>query len=100
LHERLAANEGAGQSEPLRVFVLLDKAYTPCSAEWLPILGLGLTFWRGQFENCEGVWLRWCDQQGRVIPTGAERAEQEHERAEQEHERAEQERERADQERE
>ena len=79
---------GEVQSEPLRVFVLREKSYVPCSPEWLPALGLGLTLWRGPFENCDAVWLRWCDRQGRVIPTGAERAEQERERAEQERLRA------------
>ena len=77
------------QADPLRVFVLREKSYTPCSPEWLPILGLGLTLWRGPFENCDSEWLRWCDRQGRVIPTGAERAEQERSRAEEEHDRAE-----------
>jgi Uma2 family endonuclease len=76
------------QSELLRVFVLRDKSYVPCPAEWLPVLGLGLTLWRGQFENCDAEWLRWCDRDGRVIPTGAERAEHERERAEHERERA------------
>jgi Uma2 family endonuclease len=90
---------GAVQSKPLRVFVLRDKSYTPCSAEWLPILGLGLTLWRGPFENCDTIWLRWCDRQGRVIPTGAERADQERQRADQERQRADQERQRAEQER-
>jgi Uma2 family endonuclease len=80
---------GAVQSEPLKVFVLRDKSYVPCSAEWLPVLGLGLTLWRGSFENCDGVWLRWCDRQGQVIPTGAERADQERQRADQERLRAE-----------
>ncbi len=89
----------AVQTEPLRVFVLRDKSYVPCSAEWLPVLNLGLTLWQGRFENWETVWLRWCDRQGRVIPTGAERAEQERQRAEQERQRAEQERQRAEQER-
>jgi Uma2 family endonuclease len=89
----------AVQSEPLRVFVLRDLSYTPCSPEWLPVLGLGLTLWQGTFENCDAVWLRWCDRQGRVIPTGAERAEQERQRADQERQRADQERQRADQER-
>ena len=74
---------GAMQPEPLRVFVLRDKSYTPCSAEWLPILGLGLTLWRGPFEKWDTIWLRWCDRQGRVIPTGAQRADQERLRAEQ-----------------
>jgi Uma2 family endonuclease len=39
---------GAVQPEPLRVFVLRDKSYVPCSAQWLPVLGLGLTLWRGR----------------------------------------------------
>src|SRR5262249_27558600 len=29
--------EGVVQSEPLRVYVLRDKRYTPCSADWLPV---------------------------------------------------------------
>jgi len=85
------------QAEPLRVFVLRDKSYVPCPAEWLPILNLGLTLWHGQFENTEDVWLRWCDREGDVIPTGAERAEQADQRAEQERQHAEQERQRAEQ---
>ena len=44
---------GAVQSEPLRVFALREKNYVPCSPEWLPSLGLGLTMWRGPFENLE-----------------------------------------------
>jgi hypothetical protein len=88
----------AVQPEPLRVFVLRDKSYVPCSAEWLPALGLGLTLWHGTFENWDTNWLRWCDREGRVIPTGAERADQESERADQESERADQESERANQE--
>jgi Uma2 family endonuclease len=81
---------GAVQPEPLRVFVLREKSYVPCSAEWLPALQLGLTLWQGSFENCDAVWLRWCDRQGRVIPTGAERADYERERADHERLRAEQ----------
>ena len=88
----------AVQSEPFRVFVLREKTYVPCSAEWLPVLGLGLTLWQGRFENWEAEWLRWCDRQGRVIVTGAERADQERQRADQEHQRADQEHQRADQE--
>jgi Uma2 family endonuclease len=90
---------GVVQSEPLKVFVRRDKSYVPYSAEWLPVLGLGLTLWQGSFENCDALWLRWCDHQGQFIPTGAERADQERERAEQERQRAERERQRADHER-
>jgi len=89
----------AVQNESLRVFVLRDKSYVPCPAAWLPVLGLGLLLWRGRFENCDIEWLRWCDRDGRVIATGAERAEQERQRADQERQRADQERQRADQER-
>jgi len=59
------------------------------SAKELPGVGLGLTLWQGEYEGVEALWLRWCDLEGRVIPTGAERAEQERQRAEQERQRAE-----------
>ncbi|MFM7427307.1 MAG: Uma2 family endonuclease [Elainella sp.] len=43
---------------------------------WLPTVGLGLTLWEGQFEEAvTRLWLRWCDQAGQVISTGAERAD-------------------------
>jgi hypothetical protein len=83
----------------LRIFVLRDKTYVPLENGWLPIVGLGLTVWTGKFEDTKEDWLRWCDQQGQVIPTGAERADQERQRADQERQRADQERQRADQER-
>jgi Uma2 family endonuclease len=52
---------------------------------WLENVGLGLMLWEGQFEEkVTRLWLRWCDAQGQVILTGAERAEQERQRAEQE----------------
>jgi len=41
----------------------------------LPDVGLNLTFWEGSYEDGQGSWLRWCDSQGKMIPTGAERAE-------------------------
>jgi Uma2 family endonuclease len=43
---------------------------------WLENIGLGLILWEGQFEEeVTRLWLRWCDRQGQVIPTGAERAD-------------------------
>jgi Uma2 family endonuclease len=42
---------------------------------WLGSVGIGLTLWEGQFEDeVTRTWLRWCDREGRVIPTGAELA--------------------------
>jgi Putative restriction endonuclease len=50
---------------------------------WLEEVGLGLTLWEGQFEeDTTRLWLRWCDRDGQVVPTGAERAEMERQRAE------------------
>ncbi|WP_448570372.1 Uma2 family endonuclease [Trichothermofontia sp.] len=67
---------------------------------WLEQVGLGLTLWSGQFEEeVTRVWLRWCDQNGDVIPTGAEGRELERQRAEAERQRAEAERQRAEAER-
>ncbi len=66
------------------------------SEKELPGVGLGLTLWQGEYEGVEALWLRWCDLEGQVIPTGAERAEQERQRAEQERQRAERERQRAE----
>ncbi len=54
----------------------------------LDTVGLGLSLWQGEYEGTEALWLRWTDREGRLIPTGAESAEQEHQRAEQEHQRA------------
>ena len=59
----------------LRVFALRGRTYEPMTVQWIPEVGLGLTLWHGKYEGKETQWLRWCDQEGRVIPTGAERAE-------------------------
>ena len=64
---------------------------------WLEAVGLGLTLWEGQFEeNVTRLWLRWCDQDGQVIPTGAEASRLERQRAESERQRANSEQQRAE----
>lgn len=66
----------------LRAFSLRDGAYQAIESSWLENVGLGLTFWEGEFQGQEHPqWLRWCDRNGVVIPTGQERAEQEKQRA-------------------
>jgi ribosomal protein L14E/L6E/L27E len=86
------------QDEPLTVFELRENAYVKRADYRLPAIGIGLTLWEGIFEGKRATWLRWCDQNGRVIPTGQERAASERRRAEQERTRAEQERARAEEE--
>jgi len=92
----------------------------PKLAWWLDEVNLGLTLWKDLHEGHEKIWLRWCDQNGEVIPSGIERAKQEqhekeiawqhaeqerHEkeialqRAEQQRQRAEQQHQRAEQQR-
>jgi hypothetical protein len=62
----------------LRVFALEDGEYKQMKEPYFfPKIGLGLKLWEGQFEKKQATWLRWCDAQGRLIPTGMERAEQE-----------------------
>jgi DNA segregation ATPase FtsK/SpoIIIE-like protein len=83
----------------LRVYELRHHAYVKLTTRWLSAVGLGVTLWTGTYEEKEEVWLRWCDPEGNLILTGAERATQEYRRAERERQRAEQEHQRAEQER-
>jgi hypothetical protein len=85
--------------QTLRLYKLEHGVYVEMSDFWMPEVHLGLTLWRGRHQELEGEWLRWCDQEGRVIPTGKELAEQERLRVEQEQQRTQLERWRAEQER-
>ena len=42
----------------------------------LPDVGLGLTLWHGEFEGATAEWLRWTDNDGKLLLTGIERAAQ------------------------
>jgi hypothetical protein len=80
----------------LRVYGQHEGAYRQLANGTLSTVGLGVLLWQGGYEGVEQTWLRWCDQEGRLILTGAERTEQERQRAEQERQRAEQEHQRAE----
>jgi hypothetical protein len=82
--------------EALRCYELRGRTYAPCAGGWLGDIGLGVRLWEGEYEGVKAVWLRWCDQEGNVIPTGAELAEAERQRAEAERQRAEEEQRRAE----
>lgn len=68
--------------ETLLVYELQAGSYVQRPDWWLPEVGLGVTMWDGEFEGETDTWLRWCDRDGRVIPTGAECAKRERWRAE------------------
>jgi Uma2 family endonuclease len=91
----------------LRVWSITANGYTELTPRkgitdigqsvWLESIGLGLTLWEGPFEEeIVRLWLRWCDRDGQVIPTGAERADAEKQRADTEQQRADAQQQRAD----
>lgn len=74
----------------LRSFELRAGRYQEMSTLWLEAIGIGVTLWDGIFEGKDDRWLRWCNAEGAVIPTGAENADQERQRTDQERQRADQ----------
>jgi hypothetical protein len=89
-----------GEFVPFASTWLEDKGLRPANAKGLRpanakglrpanATGLGLTLWQGSFEGVNTEWLRWCDREGEVLPTGEEKAALEHQRAERERQRAE-----------
>jgi Uma2 family endonuclease len=80
-------NQQLGE-QVIRVYELRGRRYFETSETWLEQVGLGLTLWSGAFEGRQDNWLRWCYQDGTILPTGDERAEQEKQRAEQAEQRA------------
>jgi Uma2 family endonuclease len=83
-------------SKLLHIFERQVSGYAGRRKSWLPVLGLGLELWEGAYEGHEAMWLRWVDEEGNLLLTGEEAAEQERQLTEQERQRAEQERQRAE----
>lgn len=81
----------------LRIYELRGRRYAQTQETWLEQVGLGLTPWSGEFEGRQDTWLRWCDRDGSVLPTGDERASQAESALDRERQRAEQAEQRAQQ---
>ena len=77
------------QGSPLALFQRRGGEFVPFASTWLEDIGLGLTLWQRSFEVVNTEWLRWCDREGQVLPTGEEKAALEQQRAEAERQRAE-----------
>lgn len=61
---------------PLHAYERRGNGLAPMSLPFrVASLGLGLEIWSGRFEDLDASWLRWVDLEGRLIATGAERAE-------------------------
>ncbi len=86
------------QKEALQIHQLSLRRYVVKKDTYLDLVDLGLSLWDGMFEGMNAQWLRWCDADGIVIPTGEEARLQEHQRAEQVDQRAKQADQRAEQE--
>ncbi|WP_445635377.1 Putative restriction endonuclease domain-containing protein [Nostoc sp. DSM 114161] len=80
-------NQQLGEKD-LRVYELRGRRYFETEETWLEQVGLGVTLWEGEFESRQDTWLRWCYQDGNVLPTGDERASQAEQRASQAEQRA------------
>jgi hypothetical protein len=74
--------------DTLRTYELVAGTYRLGDAGPWANVGLGLCLWQGTFEGVEETWLRWCDANGTIIPTGEERAAQLAEQARQATEQA------------
>ncbi len=61
-----------GEGE-LQTYEFKEGSYQPIESAWLPLVGLGLRIWTGDYCNRTRRWLRWCDAGGEVIPTGFEK---------------------------
>jgi Uma2 family endonuclease len=68
--------------QELYVFKYHDGQYQPITDFWFANFNLGVRLWHGPYEDAEMTWLRWCDDQGNVLPTGAEAAATAQHRAE------------------
>lgn len=84
------------QDDLLKLYALQDGEYVLAEGHYLEKIGLGLKLWHGLYEDGEGEWLRWCDEEGNLLLSGAEIAAAAGERAQAERERADAERARAD----
>lgn len=68
--------------EKLRVFELgFGSRYRRRDDFALPEVNLSLQLWRGEYEMRNDEWLRWADENGNLILTGAERARSAEKRA-------------------
>jgi Uma2 family endonuclease len=81
------------QKSSVEVYHLLEGKYQLMSANerghyYIPPLGVELGLWQGIYKNVELPWLRWWDEQGKLLPTPEEVAIEERQRAEQEKQRA------------
>ncbi len=65
---------GYSGDEMLQVFDLRRGKYRRSRTNFLDKIGLGVKLWTGEYQGREATWLRWCDEQGKLLPTAEESA--------------------------
>ena len=74
--------------DTLKIHRLVGGSYQLMQGNQLDGIGLGLVLWQGKYEGADATWLRWCDTDGVVIPTGKERGDEARRQADEEQKRA------------
>ena len=74
--------------ETLYIYELRGGSYAVRTERWLPSVGLGVTIWPGDYRGFKGDFLRWCDIDGELYPTGVEAALAAQQQADSEREQA------------
>ncbi len=74
------------QKYSVEVYHLVEGKYQLMSANerehyYIPPLGVELGLWQGIYKNVELPWLRWWDEQGKLLPTPEEVVREEKQRA-------------------
>jgi len=77
------------QRDILRVYEWTFGQYALKDNYRLDHVGLALKLWHGMFEELNELWLRWCNLEGELIPSGLERAGEAEAKAASERQRAE-----------
>jgi Uma2 family endonuclease len=74
----------------LEVYKLIDGKYElqPSHPVWMPEIGLGIGYERGNYGGVIREWLYWYDESGQRYPTPNERIQQESQRAQASEQRA------------
>jgi len=73
--------DGEISEEPLRIFTRQGARFAETQERWLAGVELGVTTWRGTYNDMAGEWLRWVDKSGALLSTGIEAKAQERQRA-------------------
>lgn len=90
------------KSGDFQVYILGESgSYTRLNIEesgryWIEPMKLSIAAWYGKQQHRMSWWLRWWDEEGTMLPWGAEKVEQEQQRTEAERQRADQEQQRAE----